>query len=146
MDNIQRMTKYQRYEVLDLWLRCLMFENELIESNFWQKNYDKVKNDYLVGSDNFVHMINGKIAGFICVTNENFIKGLFVAPLFRGNGIGERLLRYIKEQYSMLHVNIYIKNRSMITFATHMGFVIDGAFMNRETGEIRYSMIWNENE
>lgn len=140
------MTNSQRYEVLDLWLRCVMQETPFIEGNFWQTHYDRVKNDYLTGRDNYVYMVDGKLAGFICITNQNFIKGLFVDPKYRHNGIGEKLVRFAKENYSILHVRVYVKNRSMIAFATHMGFVIDGAVMHRETGEIRYSMIWNENE
>jgi putative acetyltransferase len=91
-------------------------------------------------------MSDGQIAGFICITGENFIKGLFVDPQYRRKGIGAKLLQFAKETYSILHVKVYAKNRSMLAFATHTGFVIDGAVMHRETGEIRYSMIWNENE
>ena len=146
MEQIQRLNKSQRYDVLDLWLRCTMLDNPFIEENFWQKHYDEVKNDYLVGSDTFVYMQDGEIAGFICITNQNYIRGLFVDPKYRSKGIGAKLISYAKENFSMLHVKIYIKNRSMVSFATHMGFVIDGASMHRETGEIRYNVIWNENE
>lgn len=144
MDSIKIMTDSQRYEVLDLWLRCIMLENPFITENFWQMHYDKAKSEYLDGKDNYVYIVNGKIAGFICITNQNFIKGLFVDPAYRRRGIGRKLLEYAKEQYSMLHIKIYMKNRSIIKFATYMGFVIDGAVMHRETGEIKYNMIWNE--
>lgn len=146
MEQIKRLDKSQRYEVLDLWLRCVMRENPFIEENFWQTHYERVKNDYLVRSDTYVYMSDGQIAGFICVTNNNYIRGLFVDPKFRRSGIGGKLLEYIKGEFSMLHVNIYMKNRDMIRFATRAGFVIDGAHMQRETGEIQYDFIWDENE
>lgn len=146
MEQIKRLEKSQQYEVLDLWLRCVMRDNPFIEENFWQTHYDRVKNDYLEGSDTYVYMADGQIAGFICVTNHNYIRGLFVDPRFRRNGIGEKLIEYVKGAFSMLHVKIYMKNRTMVKFAMRAGFVIDGAEMQRETGEIQYNFIWDENE
>ena len=144
MDQIKIMTNSQRYDVLDLWLRCTMQENPFIEENFWQKHYDEVKNNYLTGRDNYVYMIDGNIAGFICITNKNFIKGLFVDPAYRRQGIGSKLLRFAKQTYSVLQVNVYAKNRTMLNYSTQEGFVIDGAVLHRDTGEIRYHMMWNE--
>ncbi len=144
MDQIKRMNNAQRYDVLDLWLRCTMQENPFIEDNFWQKHYDEVKNNYLTGRDNYVYMIDGNIAGFLCVTNKNFIKGLFVDPKYRNRGIGSKLIRFAKQTYQLLQVNVYTKNRAMFNFATHTGFVIEEATLHRDTGEIRYLMIWKE--
>lgn len=146
MERIKKLEKSQRYDVLDLWLRCMMQDNPFLEDNFWQVHYDKVKNDYLVGSDTYIYMMDGQIAGFICVTNQNYIRGLFVDPKFRQQGIGGKLIKYVKGLFSMLHVKIYMKNRTMVKFATQMSFVIDGAEMQRETGEIQYNFIWDENE
>ena len=145
MDQIKRMTTAQRYDVLDLWFRCTTKENPFIEENFWQKHYDEVKNNYLTLRDNYVYMVDGNIAGFICITNKNFIKGLFVDPAYRKRGIGAKLMRFAKQTYNVLHVNVYTKNRDMLAFSTYMGFVIDGALLHRDTGEIRYRMIWSEN-
>lgn len=144
MEQIRRMTKEQRYDVLDLWLRSTTRDNPFIAPNFWATHYDKIRNDYLTTPDNFVYMSDGVIAGFICITNDNFIKGLFVDPVYRGRGVGTKLVAFAKESFSMLHVNVYAKNRSMIDFATHMGFVIDGARLHAATGEVQYRMIWNE--
>ena len=145
MEKIQRMTQSQRYEVLDLWLRSTTCDNSFLEANFWEKHYEKIKNDYLTTPDTFVYIVDGVIAGFICITNDNFIKGLFVDPKYRGQGIGTKLISFAKESFSILHVNVYTKNRAMIDFATHMGFIIDGARLHSSTGEIQYRMIWNEN-
>jgi len=146
MNQIKKLKRSQRYEVLDLWLRCTMLDNPFIEENFWQKHYDEVRDNYLINSDTYVYLIDGVVAGFMCITDENYIRGLFVDPKFRSNGIGAELVRYAKEIYSMLDVKIYMKSRSMVSFATHMGFVIDGASMHAETGEIQYNMIWDEND
>lgn len=144
MDQIKRLNNSQRYDVLDLWLRCTMQENPFIEDNFWQKHYDEVKNNYLTGRDNYVYMIDGNIAGFLCITNKNFIKGLFVDPKYRNRGIGSKLLQFAKQTYKLLQINVYTKNRAMFNFATHTGFVVEEAVFHRDTGEIRYLMIWKE--
>ena len=146
MNQIKKLKKSQRYEVLDLWLRCTMLDNPFIERNFWEKHYDEVRDNYLINSDTYVYLQDGSVAGFMCITDENYIRGLFVDPKFRSRGIGAQLVRHAKQLYSMLDVKVFMKSRAMVDFATHMGFVIDGAELHKETGEIQYNMIWDEND
>ena len=49
MANMQKMKDDQRYEILDLWLRCTAAANPFFESDFWQKNYDRIKAKYFNG-------------------------------------------------------------------------------------------------
>ena len=130
--------------MLDLWLRSITTQGFMIEANFWEKHYEKIKNDYLTAPDTFVYKEEGKIVGFICVTNDNFIKGLFVDPEYRGQRIGTELVEYVKGSFSILHVNVYAKNRAMLDFSTHAGFIIDGARLHPKTEEVQYRMIWDE--
>lgn len=78
--------------------------------------------------ENYVYIDGGRITAFICVSDNNFINGLFVDPDFRGNVIGRRLARYIKT-YDVLRLNIYAKSRKMFNFASSEGFMINGALL-----------------
>jgi GNAT superfamily N-acetyltransferase len=144
MVNIKRAEKSQTYEILDLWLRSATHANPFIEDNFWEKHYDRVKSKYFTDSEDFVYMIDDKVVGFICITDENFIAGLFVDPDYQNRGIGTEMIEFAKTEYSLLHLNVYAKNRSMLNFSTHRGFLIDGAIRNPYNEQIQYTMIWNE--
>lgn len=144
MANIKRAEKSQTYEILDLWLRTAVHSNPFIENNFWEKYYDKIKNKYFTDSEGFVYIIDNKIVGFICVTEDNSIAGLFVDPDYQKKGIGTEMIEFAKTEYSLLHLMVYAKNRSMLNFSTHRGFVIDGAIRNPYNEQIQYTMIWSE--
>ncbi|MGN0148914.1 MAG: GNAT family N-acetyltransferase [Clostridia bacterium] len=144
MANIKRAEKSQTYEILDLWLRTAVHSNPFIENNFWEKYYDKIKNKYFTDSEGFVYIIDNKIVGFICVTDDNSIQGLFVDPDYQKQGIGTEMIEFAKTEYSLLHLTVYAKNRSMLNFSTHRGFVIDGAIRNPYNEQIQYTMIWSE--
>lgn len=143
MANIKRAEKPQTYEILDLWLRTASHAHPFIEDNFWEKHYDKIKSKYFSDGEGFVYTVGDKIAGYICVTDENYISGLFVDPDFQHRGIGTEIIEFIKTEYSLLHINVYAKNRDMLKFCTHRGFLIDGAALNPDNEEIEYTMIWN---
>lgn len=143
MEYIKRAEKPQTYEILELWLRTAASANPFIENNFWERYYDKVKTKYFTKSEGFVYRLNGKIVGYICVTDENYIAGLFVDPDFQNRGIGTRLIEFVKTEYSLLHINVYAKNRSMLNFCTRRGFLIDGAVLHPDNEQIQYTMIWN---
>lgn len=143
MANIKRAERPQTYEILDLWLRAATRANPFIENNFWETHYDKIKKKYFTDSEGFVYEKNGKIAGYICVTDENYIAGLFVDPDCQNKGIGTELIEFVKTEYSLLHINVYAKNRSMLKFCSHRGFLIDGAVRHPDNEQIQYTMIWS---
>lgn len=144
MANIKRAGKPQMYEIFDLWQRTETKSNSFISDNFWQTHYDKVKKKYFTNSECFVYMTDGKIVGFICISEKNNIAGLFVDPEYQNRGIGTELVEFAKTEYSMLNLNVYAKNRRSLCFAAARGFVIDGAVLNPDNDEIQYTMIWNE--
>ena len=105
--------------------------------------YDFVKEKYINGKENFVYIIDGKIVAFTGVTEDNRITGLFVDPEYQNKGIGTALINFLKSEYNMLHIPIYARNRKALAFATHTGFIIDGALRHEHNGEVMYTMLWN---
>lgn len=144
MMKIRAMESVDSYDVMDLWMRTTTKSNPFIEPDFWKKNYDHIKNKYISGQDTFVYEIDNDIVGFICVSEQNYIDGLFVEPEHQKIGIGSKLIDFAQSRFSMLHVHVYAKNRDALRFATNKGFLIDGAQMDNETGEVEYEMIWSE--
>lgn len=139
------MEKSESYEILDLWMRSFTHGNSFIENDFWQKHYDVAKETYLNEKDNFVYTDDdGKIIGFICVDSTNYVRGVFVDPEHENRGIGTALMNFIKESYAVLRMNIYMKNKNTLNFASYHGFLIDGAQRDPINGEIQYTMFWSK--
>ena len=141
---IRRMDKSESFEILELWMRSMTHGNDFIESDFWQKHYDKAKEMYLNEKDNFVYIKDEKIVGFICIDSENSVGGVFVDPDYENQGIGTALMNFIKNSYTLLHLSIFMKNRRTLAFANYHDFVIDGAEKDSISGEIQYTMIWQK--
>lgn len=143
--SIRRLEKSESYELLDLWMRSFTHGNSFIENDFWQKHYDIAKETYLNEKDNFVYTDdNGQIIGFICVDSTNSVRGVFVDPKYENRGIGTALMNYVKDIYTILRMNIYMKNKNTLNFATYHGFLIDGALRDPINGEIQYTMLWSK--
>lgn len=144
MTNITLMNKSQNYEVMDLWLRTTTHENPFVEPNFWETHYDLFKKKYINKNDTFICTEEGKIIGFACVTPDNKLAGLFVAPECQNRGVGTEIVEFLQEEYSLLHIEVYAKNRKALSFAAQMGFIIDGAIRHELNNEVMYTMMWSE--
>lgn len=141
---IKLMDNSQTYEVMDLWLRTTTHSNSFVEQNFWEKYYDYVKEKYINEKDSFVYMDGDKIIGFTCVSTDNKIEGLFVDPDYQNRGIGTEIIDFLKSEYSILHIEVYARNRKALAFSTRLGFIIDGAIRHEHNNEVMYTMLWNE--
>lgn len=145
MANIKQMDKSYTYEVMDLWLRTTTHSNPFVETNFWEKYYDFVKDKYIsIERDKFIYIEDDKVIAFACVTADNMIAGLFVDPDYQNRGIGTEIINFLKSEYPILHIEVYARNRKALAFATKMGFVIDGAIRHEHNNEVMYTMLWNK--
>lgn len=144
MHTIRQMEQSDTYEVMDLWLRSTTKANPFIEDNFWTKHYDKIKNKLLRDMNCFLYIENNKIMGFLNISSKNRISGLYVDPEFENRGVGSSLIEYAKTEYALLQINVYAKNKNMLRFCTHRGFLIDGALLHPDNGQVQYTMIWSE--
>ena len=142
---IEKMDESRRYEILDLWSRCTIAANPFLEANFWQKNYDEAKAKFLTGCQNYIYTDGARVVAFICVSDNNYINGLFVDPEYRGRGIGRELVEYVKKEYSSLWLNIYAKSHKMLDFASSAGFLISGAVYQEESRQVKYKLVWKQN-
>ena len=59
-------------------------------------------------------------------------------------GIGKRLLNYVKEKYDKLTLNVYEKNVDATLFYVAMGFKNKKIQIDEDTGEKEYIMEWEK--
>lgn len=72
-----------------------------------------------------VRNLQGEVVGFMGV-DKNKIEMLFVAPSWRGKGIGRQLIQYAIETLGATNVDVNEQNQQAIEFYLRMGFEIEG--------------------
>ena len=143
MENIRKMEASESYEHLDLWMRSFTAGHPFIEDNFWQKYYNSVKESYVNEKDTYVYVYDNKIAGFISVAVDGTVRGIYVDPEYHNKRIGTKLAHFNQDKYMSLNMENYKKNRKALSYATYLGFLIVGANMKEENGEICYRLSWS---
>lgn len=129
-------------EVMTLWLNSNKEAHSFVDSNYWEDNYQMVK-ELIPQADVYVYEADGNILGFAGVS-ENYIAGIFVDGNYRSQGIGKKLLDYLKEVYTELTLQVYEKNSRAVDFYKREGFEIEAEGIDDFTNEKELYMKWGE--
>ena len=87
---------------------------------------------------------NGRVLGFIGITEEGYIAGIFVEEQNRSRGVGRLLMERAKQTHHSLFLHVDQKNESAVRFYLREGFVEEERQPEPDTGEIELSMIWKK--
>lgn len=129
---IRKFDEKDLHAVMELWLESNIEAHDFIDSRYWKENYSKVE-EMLPQAEIYVYEEAKKIAGFIGLTG-NYIAGIFVGKACRSNGIGRRLLDYVKEERETLMLQVYEKNRRAVCFYKREGFIWFRSRQRKEPG------------
>ena len=127
-------------KVAKIWLDTNMKAHDFIPSQYWQNNYNMVKEMFLL-TEVYVYENAKEIHGFIGLHNE-YIEGIFVSSKAQSQGIGKLLLNFVKDKKEKLRLSVYQKNTRAIHFYQREGFKIQCESLDKSTGEKEYVMIW----
>ena len=127
-------------KVADIWLDTNIKAHSFIPAQYWKGNFKLVK-ELLLQAEVYVYENNQEIQGFIGLNGE-YIEGIFVSDENQSQGIGERLLNYIKNKKSKLSLSVYQKNSRAISFYQREEFEIQYKDLDKATGEKEYIMLW----
>ncbi|MDG6245008.1 MAG: N-acetyltransferase [Methanolobus sp.] len=130
--------------VMDIWLRTNINAHQFIPQNYWIKNYNLVKEQYLSVSKTYVYKEDSIIKAFISVIDDAFIGALFVAEEYQGKGIGKKLVDHCKSLYLVLELGVYKQNIQAIAFYKNCGFIIIKERLNGDSGFTEYVMSWKK--
>ena len=114
--------------------------HDFISKEYWQNNYNTVKEVYIPMSETFVYKDVQGIKGFISVINNEFIGALFVDIDFQGNGIGKQLIDYAVSKYGKLQLAVYKENKKSVEFYINRGFKIIEEQINDDSKHVEYIM------
>ena len=137
---IRELQKADINKVADIWLDTNVAAHYFISSQYWQDNFELVK-ELLLQATVYVYEDNQEIQGFIGL-NDDFIEGVFVSNEVRSHGIGKALLNYVKNKRNKLFLKVYQKNVRAIAFYQREGFEIQHSGFDEATKEKEYVMAW----
>ena len=127
-------------KVADIWLDTNIKAHNFIPAEYWKSNFKSVKEALLL-AEVYVYEYDTEIQGFIGMNGE-YIEGVFVSDEYQSQGIGARLLNYIKNNRDKLSLSVYQKNSRAISFYKREGFEIQHSGLDEATGEKDYVMTW----
>lgn len=127
-------------KVADIWLNTNIKTHSFIPAQYWKDNFELVK-ERLLQAEVYVYEDDQEIQGFIGMHGE-YIEGVFVSDEYQSQGIGARLLNYIKNNRDKLSLSVYQKNSRAISFYKREGFEIQHSGLDEATGEKDYVMTW----
>ena len=131
-------------EVMEIWLQNNINAHDFIEKEYWINNFDLVKK-LLPDAKVYIFQEDNIIKGLIGVIEDGYIAGLFVKEKYQREGIGEKLIKYIKPKYNQLKLDVYSKNKNAIKFYLKNNFKIVNEKNNEDTNELEYEMIFSKN-
>lgn len=137
---IRKLNEADIDKVMDIWMKSTIKAHDFISKEYWQNNYNTVKEVYIPMSETFVYKDVQGIKGFISVINNEFIGALFVDIDFQGNGIGKQLIDYAVSKYGKLQLAVYKENKKSVEFYINIGFKIIEEQINDDSKHVEYIM------
>ncbi len=141
---IRKFKEEDTVKVMTIWTKGNFKAHPFIEKDYWLENFNRVKEEYLYKSETYVYVEDEEIKGFISLLDKSYIGALFVKTDCARQGIGKRLLNYVKEKYDKLTLNVYEKNVDATLFYVAMGFKNKKIQIDEDTGEKEYIMEWEK--
>lgn len=127
--------------ISQIWLETNISAHSFIPEDYWRSNFEVVK-AMLPQAEVYVYEEVGEVKGFVGL-NESHIEGIFVSGSFQSQGIGRKLLDYVKSKNKSLSLNVYEKNIRAVRFYEREAFKIVSDGTDEATGEKDYLMVWN---
>lgn len=141
---IRKFKEEDTVKVMTIWTKGNFQSHSFIDKDYWLLNFNKVKDEYLKKANTYVYVEDDTIKGFISVLDDYYIGALFVRREYKRQGIGRKLLNYVKERYDKLELNVYEKNMEAVLFYVSQGFVNQKIQIDGETNEKEYVMEWKK--
>ena len=127
-------------KIMNIWLWSTIKAHDFIQKEYWEKNYNIVKDIYIPMAETFVFEDEECIKGFISIINNKFIGALFVDIDFQNSGIGKKLINHVTDRYKNLNLAVYKENKKSVDFYINRGFKITKEQINEDSGHNEYIM------
>lgn len=143
---IRKFKEEDTTKVMTIWTKGNFKAHDFIEKDYWLLNFNRVKDEYLKKSKTYVYVEADEIKGFISLLEDGYIGALFVSLDAQRQGIGRKLINYVKDKYDKLTLQVYEKNIDATLFYVSLGFTNVKIQIDEATGEKEYVMEWKNNK
>lgn len=138
---IRKMKDLELEKVSQIWLDSNLEAHDFIDKNFWLDNYPMVKEQFKT-AEIYVDA-ESEIKGFVGLQSD-YIAGIFVEKSYRNQGIGKKLINFLKKNHQELSLDVYDKNIRAKQFYERNGFEVSIQSIERETGEKETRLVWKK--
>lgn len=138
---IKTLTTEELDILMEIWLTANLEVHSFVPKKFWLDHAAAVRKQ-LPEAALYVYLNNEKIVGFAGLI-ENNLAGLFIDSHFRNQGIGQKLLTNIKQNYQTLTLSVYQKNQKACRFYSKQGFQFVRTQAD-ETGQLENLLTWKK--
>ena len=121
-------------KILDIWYQASTLAHPFLENVFVEKVKKDMREIYIPGSETWVYEDKGKVIGFIGMVG-NEIGGLFVYPNHQSKGVGQELVKFIREFHDELEVEVFKLNKIGRAFYDKYGFKVIKEDLHEESGQ-----------
>ena len=138
---IRKMKDSELEKVSQIWLDSNLEAHDFIDKNFWLDNYPMVKEQFKT-AEIYVDA-ESEVKGFVGLQSD-YIAGIFVEKSYRNQGIGKKLINFLKKNHQELSLDVYDKNIRAKQFYEKNGFEVSTQSIERETGEKESRLVWKK--
>lgn len=125
--------------VVSTWRAASELAHPFLTGEFLEREADAVRNIYLAFADTWVTEIDGEVAGFIALVDDE-IGGLFLHPGYHGQGYGKAMVDKAIADKGPLRVEVFKKNRIGRRFYEAYGFLGSEELVHEPSGEVTIRM------
>lgn len=140
---IRKATNTDFPELADIYHDASLIAHPFMDPEFIARDRRRVRDDLLPLSKSYVFENNGKIMGFISLSDTH-INGLFVKVEHQREGIGTALIDYAKERHSTLELCCFVDNYSAQRFYHAQDFEVTDERSHHEVPHEEYVMRWTQ--
>ena len=130
-------------ELMKIWLETNIDAHSFIPKEYWIDKAPLVRK-LLPSSDIYVFKECNTIKGFIGVIENGYIAGIFIKKEYQREGIGNKLIDYIKSKYENITLDVYNKNEKALNFYYKNNFKILDSKIDEETKELEYTLFYKK--
>src|SRR5690606_7396960 len=105
-----------------IWLEAALIAHSFIGEATLCEQRSLIEKVYLPKAETFVACSDGVPVGFVSLLGD-FIGGLFAAPAYQSQGIGQMLGEHALTLVSELSLEVYTANEQAMRFYQKLGFV-----------------------
>ena len=127
---------------MEIWLAANLQAHSFVAADYWQSNLVLVR-QMLPQAEVYVYTEDSsqEILGFVGVDGD-YIAGIFVDFRARSQGIGKKLLDFIKAAHTRLTLRVYQQNERSVQFYQREKFQVVAKSVDTETGVPELQMQW----